>query len=143
MPRTISTPGDNSALGNDSVNFAADLETGAAPAVQPTRVERSDTDFSASAPQLKTTPILAGTAEQQMAALMAQMAEMQAKLNDVSTQNAMLVKQVNRAAPVVEPPEKLPTVDEAIAMDADKPVLTVEGWHVPRVTTANPEQKRG
>lgn len=119
-PRTVVTPGDST------------------PNETPTEaVSASETQ------EPKPVPVLNGTNDQQMAALMAQFAEMKAKLDDVSAQNVQLSRQINRNVPSAAEPVKLPSVDEAKAMNADAPVMTKDGWHVPAVTTANPVQRRG
>lgn len=128
MTRTIATPGEASTL--PTPHASAKVDKASKP--------ESD-DVSIATP--KTTAPLAGTSDQQLAAVMAQMAEMQRTMADLATQNAHLSRQINRAAVEAAPVIPLPTVAEAIAAKADAPILTVDGWHVPRVTTANPIQR--
>jgi lambda repressor-like predicted transcriptional regulator len=133
MTRKTSTPGDTSDNAGLPPADAFQADT--------TASDVSDTtDSSSAAP--KTTMPLAGTMEQQMAAVMAQLKEQADAMADLRRQNGMLVKQLNASAVDMPEPEELPTVAEAIASNPDAPVFTKEGWHVPAVTTANPIQRR-
>jgi hypothetical protein len=130
--RTIATPGEATTLPKPVV---------ASEAPAPVKAAKPEPD-DASVATPKTTAPLAGTSDQHMAAVMAQMAEMQRTMADLAAQNAQLSRQINRGAVASPPVVPLPTVAEAMASKADAPILTVDGWHVPTVTTANPVQRR-
>ena len=107
-----------------------------------------DTPTASLAP-LKTTSPLTGNADQQLATLIAQMAEMQARdlardkqLAELAEQNANLSRMVGKDAKDMPVAVVLPTVAEAMANNPDAPVLTQDGWYTPPVTTANPELRR-
>lgn len=99
-----------------------------------------DTDDSSLAPAKVTQP-LKGDADQQIAAMRAQMDEMLNRQNDLAEQNMLLVRQIN-SVQVKPGPVDLPTLKQAMDSKPDAPVLTQEGWYTPPVTTANPEVRR-
>lgn len=119
--------------GTPNVTSTATAATGNTETVHPTR----DTARPDTGKQVKTTAPLRGDSSQQMAALMARIAEVEQGQRDLAARNADLESQLRQKTVTNPPAKSLPTVEKAQAMldeattaEGRRPVLSRDGWVV-------------
>ncbi len=156
------TPGDPDPDSADSGRNAGNAPNRTAPTVEELAEMQSSSEraaLSPSIPQAKRTEPLRGSFDEHAAATEAKLAraaeradqaeavmkEMQEQMRGVMEANRALLTQARLNATDMPTAPTLPKLTKELERQAnegelDGPIQTREGWLVPRVTTANPEQ---